>query len=132
MSPLTNGLGAVRKDLCTRAVGQAAAARDGRAIDVDVGWALGRCSSEFGRQEVVDRGDDESDCGRLPVAVELVLGRGRLGGTRRSTGFRVEVVMSWYGVEACSRSDRRCDVKGRMGSKACGAVRKWDFWALAL
>lgn len=42
------------------------------------------------------------------------------------TGFRVEVVISWYGGQACSRSDGRCDVKGRMGSKACGAVRKWN------
>lgn len=67
MSPLTNGLGAVREGLCTRAVEWAESARDGRDVDVDVGWALGRCSSEFGRQEVVGRGDDESDCGRLPV-----------------------------------------------------------------
>lgn len=94
-------------------------------LDLDVGWAVGPKLFGFWASEVVDRGDDESDCGRLAEAVEWLLGGADRWHTGE-TGFRVDVVISWYGGEACSRSDGRCDVKGRMGSKACGAVRKWD------
>lgn len=127
---------------CTRAVRPATGGRvqqsTGRRLlgtaailNLDVGWAVG--PKQFGAwaSEGADRGDDESDCVRLAEAVEWLLG----GADRWHTGetwFRVDVVISWYGGEACSRSDGRCDEKGRMGSKACGAVRKWDFGTLAL
>lgn len=63
------------------------------------------------------------------------MGGGRLGGTRgERRGFRVEVVISWYGGEACSRSvsqsDGRYDVKGSNGIEGmrCGSkVGLWHF-----
>lgn len=69
MSPFfAYGLGALRR-MCTCAVRWATGgrARDGSDIGYGLGRGLGVGPKQFGvwAPEVVDGGDDESDCGRL-------------------------------------------------------------------